>query len=491
MAAPAYSFVRVMVQTRARGHHALAATAYRFGLNVTADDGREWHYARRGGVAASGAALPAGAAKRWRDPVLWAGEIEAAERRRDSRLMRDDVLGVPLELVASGQAHDAVAAYAQELARMHRTPVHFAIHTPPRSDSSNWHAHIVYAGRRLTADGRSFEARRDRSQDRDALVDVHKAAWKRVCAEYGVSLDFSGPVTEQPLAHLGPQASGIERMAARCETVERLAAGIRETGGEVDDLRELASAAQAAHGGETITELLARDRAPVTTAARRALHPKPSRRAVREHECTRLGAWIPPVLDPDDFPEPVPVRHRPRVLEVVAAPLHRPRVLEVVVAPPHRPRVPEVVVAPPHRPRVLEVVVVAPHRPRVLEVVVAPPHRPRVLEVVVAPPHRPRVLEVVVAPPHRPRVLEVVVAPPHRPRVLEVVVAPPHRPRVLEVVVAPPHRPRVLEVVVAPPHRPRVLEVVVAPPHRPRVLEVVVARSSRWWRRRTARGSPR
>ena len=347
MAAPAYSFMRVMVQTRSRGHHALAATAYRFALDVTAADGREWHYARRGGVAASGAALPAGAANRWRDPVLWAEKIEAAEKRKDSRLMRDDVLGIPLELVASGQAHDAVGKYAQELARTHRTPVHFAIHTPPRSDSSNWHAHIVYAGRRLTADGRSFEAKRDRSQDRDELIDAHKAAWKRVCAERGVEVDFSGPVSEQPLAHLGPRSAGIERKAAVRETAERMVGAISAVGGRVEDVREVASAAQAAHAGETISELLAHDRTPVTTAARRAVRPKPSRRSV-------------PALDPDDYLEPA--RHRPQALEVVVAPRHRPQALEVVVAPRHRPQVIEVATAPRHRPQVIEAAAAPRHR---------------------------------------------------------------------------------------------------------------------------------
>ena len=321
MAAPAYSFVRTMVQTRARGHHALAAMAYRLALNVAADDGREWHYARRGGVAASGAALPDGAAKRWKDPVLWAGEIETSERRKDSRLFRDDVIGVPLELVAAGKAYEAIGEYARRLSQLRRTPVHFAMHCPPRSDSVNWHAHVVYAGRQLTADGQSFARKRDRRQDRAELIDEHKAIWSGVCAEYGVELDFSGPVSEQPLAHLGPQAAGIERTSAQRETAKRLAAAIRETGGQVDDVRELASAAQAAHAGETISELLVRDRAPATTAARRASHPKPSRRAVREHACIQLGEWTPPVLDPDDFSEPVPARLRPRAREDVNAPL--------------------------------------------------------------------------------------------------------------------------------------------------------------------------
>ena len=98
---------------------------------------------------------------------------------------------------------------------------------------------------------------------------------------------------------------------------------IGAVGGRVEGVHEVASAAQAAHAGETISELLARDRTPVTTAARRAGRPKPSRRSVREHACTQLGAWTTPALDPDDYPEPV--RHRPQALEVVLAPLHRSR----------------------------------------------------------------------------------------------------------------------------------------------------------------------
>ena len=351
MAAPAYSFLRVMVQTRSRGHHALAATAYRFAMDVTAGDGREWNYARRGGVAASGAALPDGAANRWENPVLWAGEIERSEHRKDSRLFRDDVIGVPLELVAAGKAYEAIGEYARKISQLRRTPVHFAMHCPPRSDSSNWHAHVVYAGRQLTADGRSFSPKRDRAQDREELIDRHKAIWTAVCAEYGVELDFSGPVSEQPLAHLGPQAAGIERTAAHRETTDRLVGAIRAAGGEVSDARELSSVAHAAHAGESVTDLVMREGGPATTVGQRAKRPKPSRREVHEHPWIQLGKWSIPAPGPDEFdgvPEPAYTlalaaeRPRPRPAAVVEAPL---------VAASELPRMPPAPVRAATRPR--------------------------------------------------------------------------------------------------------------------------------------------
>ena len=62
------------------------------------------------------------------------------------------------------------------------------------------------------------------------------------------------------IAHLGPRAAGIERKAAVRETAERMVGVIGAAGGRVEGMHEVASAAQAAHAGETISELLARDR---------------------------------------------------------------------------------------------------------------------------------------------------------------------------------------------------------------------------------------
>ena len=305
MAAPAYSFLRVQVQTRKRGHHALAAVAYRFALDVEAEDGRAWRYARRGGVGAPGAALPAGASDDWTDVEFWAKAIERVERRRDSRLMRDDIVAIPLALIESGEANEALGEYAQELAHLHRTPVHFVLH-PPRLGSLNWHSHVIYAGRRLTEDGMEFAAKRDRSQDNEELIDQHKAIWTGVCRRRGIELDFDGPRSERPLGHLGPRAAGVEREAMEAATARAMGGAIMKVGGQVDELRDLAIAVREEHIGETVSEMLARERAPVTRAARRAKHRPVSRRAWRAAAQTLLADWTAPTLDPNDFPEPAP-----------------------------------------------------------------------------------------------------------------------------------------------------------------------------------------
>ena len=426
-------------------------------MDVTAGDGREWNYARRGGVAASGAALPDGAANRWENPVLWAGEIERSEHRKDSRLFRDDVIGVPLELVAAGKAYEAIGEYARKISQLRRTPVHFAMHCPPRSDSSNWHAHVVYAGRRLTPDGRSFSPKRDRAQDHKELINEHKAIWTTVCAEYGVELDFSGPVSEQPLAHLGPQAAGIERTAAHRETTDRLVGAIRDAGGEVSDARELSSVAHAAHAGESVTDLVMREGGPATTVGKRAKRPKPLRREVHEHPWIQLGKWSIPAPGPDEFdgvPEPAYTlalaaeRPRPRPATVVEAPLVAASEL------PHMPPVPVRAATRP-RPRPAAVVeaplVAASELPRLPPVPVraATRPRPRPATVVEAPlvaaselPRLPPVSVRAVTRP-RPRPAAVVEAPlvaaselPRLPPVSVRAVTRP-RPRPAAVVEAP------------------------------------------------------
>ena len=214
MHASAFSFIKTMVQTRARGHTAEGHVCYVFGERGTStletpvrnyhakdlrerrcvirmDPPRHYDYRNRKDVAVKGYAAPNGAAAEWRDRHEWARRIEAADgKRTDSRQLRDDIVGIPLPLVEQGTAEQAVQDYAQALARVHRTPVHYAIH-PPHNGDRNWHGHLLYAGRELTADGRAFERRRDRSQDKPELIERHKALWTEVCRPFGVELDFT------------------------------------------------------------------------------------------------------------------------------------------------------------------------------------------------------------------------------------------------------------------------------------------------------------
>ena len=290
------AFMRTLVQTRSRGHSAIGAVAYRFGLaaesSFAGDDGqpRAFDYSARRGIAAKGAALPDGAAAAWRNPVEWARRVEAADRRKNSRQARDDVLALPTELVESGKARAAVGAYAQRLAARWRTPVHWVLHD---QDSGNPHAHVLYAGRQITEDGDAFAARRDRAQDAKtnpklgqvALPELHKEMWTEVLADHGVDVRF-GPDGEVAQAHIGPRAWAIEKAAIRDEVAEQIAAALHPD--DPLDPGDLAQVADLAIAGLTVTEALEMDRVAVTPQMQAC--PRP----------------LPAVVDPEPLPWPVP-----------------------------------------------------------------------------------------------------------------------------------------------------------------------------------------
>ena len=282
----AYAFMRTLVQTRSRGHSAVGAVAYRFGLvadsSFAGDDGqpRSFDYSARRGIAASGAALPAGAGEAWSDPLEWAHRVEAVDRRKNSRQCRDDVVGIPIEIVESGEAEAALAAYAQRVSERWRTPVHWVIHD---ATSKNPHAHVLYAGRQLEASGDGFAASRDRGQDAKtnaargqlSLPEQHKVIWTEVLAEHGVTIEF-GPNGEDAQTHIGPGAWAIEKALIRDETANRIAAALDPN--DALDEGDLAQLADLAIEGITVSEALHLDRVPVTRPFRalpRRADPKP------------------------------------------------------------------------------------------------------------------------------------------------------------------------------------------------------------------------
>ena len=134
-----------MVQTRERGHSATGAVCYRLALAAQSRfpgrDGnpRTFDYSRRRGIDARRSALPKGASDAWRDPLVWARRIEQVDKRKNSRQCRDDVVAIPYEL--RDRTEDVVGKYAQALAALHHTPVHWAAHD---IESDNPHAHILY-----------------------------------------------------------------------------------------------------------------------------------------------------------------------------------------------------------------------------------------------------------------------------------------------------------------------------------------------------------
>ena len=470
-----HAFLRTTVQTRSKGHTATGAACYRMGLSGTStlpgrDGGaRAFDYRHRTGVVATGCAAPPGTDPSWRDPLTWAHRIEAADKRKNSRQCRDDVVAIPIELVEAGLAEEAVQEYADRLARLHHTVVHWGYHRPDRGDK-NWHAHVLYPGRHV--EGLGFSKHRDREQDNPTnreepdLVTRHKGIWSEICQGRGIELTWT---SEAPAHHLGPQICATKRRRLVGQLADRIRETVvaSETGERVPDQRVLKGVAEIASGvnvGMSVNEMLQIELAgakqgwptPRPVPAPVAYQPEalPVRRVAPE--------VVPPVqADPSVLP---PARRLPEVL----LPMHAPEVL-----PPART---VARVLPPTRigPAVLPPVARAP------EVLPAVRIGPRVLPPARRPPAvLPPVGEPEVVPPARTvaRVL-----PPTRigPAVLPPVA---RAPKVLPAVqigpaVLPPVRrpPEVLPVVrepeVVPPRR--TLPLVLSDPVR-RAVTVVVA----------------
>lgn len=419
MPTPAFSFIKTKVQTRAKGHTAEGYLDYVFGEAGTStletpvrnyrardpkerrrvirmDPPRHYDYRNRNDVAAKGYAAPKGAAAEWRDRHEWGRRIEAADgKRTDSRLHRDDIVGIPLALVEQGTAEQALQDYAQELARVHRTPVHYAIHSPHKG-SRNWHAHVLYGGRRLTADGRAFERRRDRSQDRPELIERHKAIWTEVCRRYGLELDFTPQHPEQapaPEYRLTARAIATERRAAAKEEGARLNAALEAAGGAPLPPQEQQAIGETSLDldGLDTAGLLALPRTPVTTAARIAKHARQSIPATAPAaEAPRPRPTPAPAIDVADLE--VSPMFVPRPGQEVHVPRARPEAAPAVdpgVAPSlPRPLAPEPVAVPRPRPAPLPPVAIQRPRPEPAPAMTPRRSRPVPAASVVAPEMR-------------------------------------------------------------------------------------------------------
>jgi ATP-dependent exoDNAse (exonuclease V) alpha subunit len=146
--------------SRSDGSSAPSAAAYRAGERIRDErSGRIYDHTSRQDVLHKEIILPsqfADAPMEWarNRATLW-NAVEAAEKRKNSRVAREYTVALPVELNAD-QRLRLVRGFAQELSDLYRFAVDVAIHAPrdyPGSDPRNFHAHLLATTREVTPDG--------------------------------------------------------------------------------------------------------------------------------------------------------------------------------------------------------------------------------------------------------------------------------------------------------------------------------------------------
>lgn len=231
------------VFSRAQGHTATGAAAYRAGLRITDErTGTTHDYTRRNGVVSVLTLAPQDAPEWAADPSAVWNAAEHAEGRRNSCVARELEVALPTELNP-----DQREALARDLGRMlvdrYGVAVLVAIHEPSQAgDDRNHHTHLQFSTRVLGSDG--FGAKTivldNRNTGRDEvrrlraevarLTNQHLAAAgvaqkvdHRSLRDQATSAARRGDaaavvrLTRTPQVHRGKSATALERRGQRTE----------------------------------------------------------------------------------------------------------------------------------------------------------------------------------------------------------------------------------------------------------------------------------
>jgi ATP-dependent exoDNAse (exonuclease V) alpha subunit len=149
-------FMSMKTFGRGGGGSATQAVAYRAGERIRDErTGRVFDYSDRAGVMHTEIVLPSkfeDADMSWAHDrsTLW-NAVEAAETRSNSRVAREFLVALPVEL-SPEQRLQLVRNFTHELVERHGFAADFAIHAP-RTDPRNFHAHVLASTREITTEG--------------------------------------------------------------------------------------------------------------------------------------------------------------------------------------------------------------------------------------------------------------------------------------------------------------------------------------------------
>jgi MobA/MobL family. len=150
------------VFSRAEGHSAVAAAAYRAGAMLKDERTSRIHrYEKRHGVKNAFILAPKSAPENLLSRASLWNAAEASENRKNSRVAREVILALPHEL--SDTEREALSRdMALYLIERYRVAVDVAVHSPVAGDGHdprNHHAHLLFTTREVTKDGLGAKTR--------------------------------------------------------------------------------------------------------------------------------------------------------------------------------------------------------------------------------------------------------------------------------------------------------------------------------------------
>lgn len=206
--------------SRGAGGSTCAKCAYIGGQEITNEITGEIHnYTKKQGVEHIEIILPSGIEKTISPSELW-NKAELAENRKDARVGREWVIGLPSELDKE-QRKDLSQNLAKDLAERYQVATQIAIHEPnKRGDQRNYHVHILTTTRKIDQElnltGKS-DIELDRKQcaklgistSQDQIIECRE----RIANRINQSLELAN--VQKQVSHLSYKDQGIDKIPTK------------------------------------------------------------------------------------------------------------------------------------------------------------------------------------------------------------------------------------------------------------------------------------
>ncbi len=215
--------------SRSAGRSVVAAAAYRMGERMHDHTYDVVHdYTRKRGIEATFIVTPEGSPAWAHDPEQLWNAAERRETRSNSTLAREVELALP-SFLSPKERQQIAERFAVELVERYGVAVSVAMHQPGKNGNGNYHAHILFTTRELTAGGLGDKTRilDDRKTGPGEVVKLRELAADIIndalrAANSDIRVDHRSfkerGIEQEPTQHLGPSASEMER---RGEATER------------------------------------------------------------------------------------------------------------------------------------------------------------------------------------------------------------------------------------------------------------------------------